>query len=389
MRVLYASCLCSKDKYNKIFEKSKFKPGQQIQKYHRLIVEGLAKNNISVRTITALPITKLNCSKLFIKYEKEKINNVNYIYLPLVNLPIIKNIIVFIISFIYTFFLCLKDKKQVVICDVLNISVCAGTLIAAKLLKIKNVGIVTDIPAFLSENTRKFSIRINNLVISKFNSYLFLTREMNKLINIKNKPFVVIEGQVDINMKDILNKLDDKYEKKICIYAGGLQKKYGIELLTKAFIKANVENTELHLYGNGDFEDELKRICKSHDNIKYFGIMPNDYVVKEQLKSTLLINPRPTNEEYTRYSFPSKNMEYMVSGTPILTTKLPGMPKEYYQYVYLIREETVEGLCRELKEILAKPIAELHKKGTESKEFVLREKNNVVQAEKILKLVNL
>lgn len=388
MRVLYASCLCSKDKYNGLFEKSKLKPGQQVQKYHRLIVEGLVKNNISVKTVTALPVTKSNCSKIFIKSGKEEINNVDYMYLPLINLPILKNIIVFIVSFLYTFFSCVKDKQTVIICDVLNISVCAGALFAAKILKRKNIGIVTDVPVFLSETSKNLSVKINNLIINKFNSYLFLTAEMNKLINTQNKPYIVIEGQVDINMKDVFNNLEDKYEKKVCIYAGGLQKIYGIEYLTKAFIKADIKGTELHLYGNGDYEEELKEICKATSNIKYFGVMSNDYVVKEQLKATLLINPRPTDEEYTKYSFPSKNMEYMVSGTPVLTTKLPGMPEEYYDYVYFIEDETEEGLVKTLQNLLFKSKEELHEKGLKAKEFVLEEKNNIVQATKILNLIS-
>ena len=34
----------------------------------------------------------------------------------------------------------------------------------------------------------------------------------------------------------------------------------------------------------------------------------NDRVVEEQLRATLLVNPRPTAEAFTKYSFPSKNM---------------------------------------------------------------------------------
>ena len=34
----------------------------------------------------------------------------------------------------------------------------------------------------------------------------------------------------------------------------------------------------------------------------------NDRVVEEQLRATLLVNPRPTTEAFTKYSFPSKNM---------------------------------------------------------------------------------
>ena len=36
----------------------------------------------------------------------------------------------------------------------------------------------------------------------------------------------------------------------------------------------------------------------------------------------------------------------MVSGTPLLTTKLPGMPMEYWEYVYLFDNEKLEDLLR-------------------------------------------
>ena len=80
-------------------------------------------------------------------------------------------------------------------------------------------------------------------------------------------------------------------------------------------------------------------------------------------------------------------MEYMVSGTPVLTTRLPGMPEEYEQYVYLIEDESVEGLAQTLKIILDKPVEELHQKGQEAKKFVLQNKNNVVQARKVIEMV--
>lgn len=236
----------------------------------------------------------------------------------------------------------------------------------------------------LSQNKKSFSVKINNFVINQFSHYVLMTEQMNQVVNPHNKPYVVLEGQVDIHMKNVDNSIENKYPQKVCLYAGGIQKIYGIKYLTEAFIKASVENSELHIYGNGDFEDELNEICKTNDKIKYYGVKLNEDVVKEQLKATLLINPRPTNEEYTKYSFPSKNMEYMVSGTPVLTTRLPGMPKEYNDYVYLIENETVDGLAETLKKVLSFPKEELHAKGQQSKQFVLGEKNNIMQTEKII-----
>ena len=87
-----------------------------------------------------------------------------------------------------------------------------------------------------------------------------------------------------------------------------------------------------------------------------------------------------------KYSFPSKNMEYMVSGTPVLTTNLPGMPEEYKDYVYLFEDESVQGMARKIREVLSLPTNELYRKGRAAKEFVLNEKNNICQTHKILLL---
>ena len=146
--------------------------------------------------------------------------------------------------------------------------------------------------------------------MNSFDSYVFLTDAMKDVVNCKNKKYVVIEGLVDSEMQAVQNTIENKSAQKVCIYAGGIQKIYGIKYLTEAFIMSDIENCEFHIYGDGDFKDELIQICKTHKNIKYFGIKPNDYIVTQQLKATLLINPRPTNQEFVKYSFPSKNMEY-------------------------------------------------------------------------------
>ena len=105
--------------------------------------------------------------------------------------------------------------------------------------------------------------------------------------------------------------------------------------------------------------------------------------MQEERKATLLINPRPTNEEYTKYSFPSKTLEYMASGTPVLMTRLPGMPKDYEEYVYLFDEETVEGFANTLGEVLQSK-SELQEKGKRAREFILTTRNNRGQALRII-----
>ena len=66
----------------------------------------------------------------------------------------------------------------------------------------------------------------------------------------------------------------------------------------------------------------------------------------------------------------------MASGTPVLTTCLPGMPKEYNDYVFLLQDETTEGVKKALQEIFAMTDLELYEKGEKAKAFVLNQKNN-------------
>jgi hypothetical protein len=53
----------------------------------------------------------------------------------------------------------------------------------------------------------------------------------------------------------------------------------------------------------------------------------------------VLVNPRPNNEEYTKYSFPSKNIEYLMTGKPVVGYMLDGMPPIYKEFMFVIPKE--------------------------------------------------
>ena len=114
------------------------------------------------------------------------------------------------------------------------------------------------------------------------------------------------------------------------------------------------------------------------------GCVRNSEIVEMQRKATLLINPRPSDEEFCKYSFPSKTIEYMASGTPVLMTRLPGVPAEYFEYVYIINDETVEGVCDALRRVLAQPEDELTRFGLAAREFVAENKGCATQCERII-----
>ena len=388
MKILYVSSACSPKKYRKYVESRGQRVQQQSQKYNQLLMEGLVAQTAEVVAVSSRPINRALTSQVFFKGEKDFEKGIHYHYVPFLNLPVLRNVSV-LLSVFFKVLTTKADKRNcALICDALNISAAMASLAAAKLRGIKTVGIVTDVPCHRPNNQKiPLHEKINLKVMQKFDSYLLLTEQMSRVVNPKNRPYVVLEGHSDIAMKDRENSLQDKYSKQVCLYAGSLRRIYGIENLVQGFVQAEIPHTELHVYGNGDYVEDLKKLSEKHENVKYLGIAPNETIVQEELKATLLVNPRPTNEDYTQYSFPSKNMEYMASGTPVLTTCLPGMPKEYEPYVFLLRNETAEGVRDMLKEIFAHTPEQLHQKGKDAKQFVMEQKNNVVQAKKVLELV--
>ena len=95
------------------------------------------------------------------------------------------------------------------------------------------------------------------------------------------------------------------------------------------------------------------------------------------------------NELFTQYSFPSKTIEYMSTGTPVLMQQLPGMPQEYCNYIYLYEEDTEESLQQAIKNLTVQSKNILENKGLTAKRFIVENKNAKKQVQKIIEsLIN-
>ena len=382
MRIVYAVTTCSDRVYRQLFSDVKTKPAFQSQKYHRLLIEGLAAHT-QVDVIANAPVNRSNLKKSFMRLPEETEGGARYHYIPAIRNPIVKLLFVAAGTFFKTLLAAGKDSAVVV--DCLNRTTAFFALLAAKLRGRRCVGIITDLPDMLGGGS--FSRKMANFVIRHCTDYVLLTEAMNEYIRNPGKPYVILEGHADISMKEKLPSMDKKQPVRTVFYAGGVSRQYGLADLAEGFLQADLPNTRLEIYGPGDYVKELQSIAEKDPRVFYGGMLLNTEIVAKEQEATLLVNPRPTHEEFVKYSFPSKTMEYMASGTPVLTTRLPGMPKEYYPYVYFIEEESADGIAAALKAVLEHTDEELFRKGQEARDFVLDGRNNVVQAKKLLQML--
>ena len=383
MHIIYSVATCSAQVYRQLFSNTKMKPAYQSQKYHRLLIEGLAAHT-KVDVVATPPVNRFCLEKNMVHLPNHEEGGAYYHHITAVRNPYLKGLVMACGTFFHTLRLARKDS--VVVVDCLNRVVSTSALLAAKLRGIRCVGIVMDLPDMFS-NGRKFYTAWGNWVISHCTDYIVLTEMMNDYINPKGKPHVVLEGQSDIAMQSREPSLEMKETPRVVLYAGGVSRQYGAEIMTEGFRMANLPNAQLHIYGPGDYVEELKAIAEKDSRVFYGGMLMNSQIEEKEQQATLLINPRPTHEEFIKYSFPSKTMEYMASGTPALTTRIPGIPKDYEPHLYFIDKETAEGVAHALTEVLSHSDEELFAKGCGARKFILSTRNNVIQAGKLLDML--
>ena len=407
MEILYISSVPSQKEFDRI--KTQVRPDILLTtygmnesgfKFHTLIMNRMVQNGHRILSLVGRSVSRGTHLGLFWKKRVEKEEGITHHHLALVNLPLIKHLFLGLSFYFKTLSWQIKNrgKEKGIVMDAAYVSVLPFVLLASKGFSCKKTAIFCDLYDYMAdakdarenENlslVKRITKKITKGSYKQLDSYVFLTEQMNGVVNPENKPYIVMEGLVDVNMATKPNLPEEKAEGKVVMYAGALRAPYGVKNLVEGFIDYQNKDARLWIFGDGDYKEELKETVKKDSRITFFGAVPLKTVVEKELSATLMINPRPVDKEFTKYSFPSKNMEYMASGTPILTTRLPGMPSDYYDYIYTIDGNSKEDITKALEKVLSLSCEELFEKGKEAKEFVLTQKNNKIQSARILSLL--
>lgn len=228
---------------------------------------------------------------------------------------------------------------------------------------------VPDLPQFMNLNEKKSLLyRVGKkLDIRKFNqlnknvdSYVLLTDAMREKIDIHDRPYVVVEGivtQAELRQSETERNHVIKDENiKYVVYTGKLYHKFGITQLVDAFMLLSNSNYRLVLCGGGDAERYISAAQEKDSRILFMGQVSAEQAKEWVYRADILVNPRGNGDEYTKYSFPSKNIEYLVSGNPVVGYRLSGMPAIYQEFMIIPEMETSESLAFAIEKGLTKEL---------------------------------
>lgn len=397
MKIIFVSTMCSQKHYEEICKNRKIRMLDSSQKFFDMFVNGFkGRNDVEVVCVSIPPVSHQSYPQLYIAKRTEQVDNITYFSVPCINYIGMKSFFAqyWVRRYLEKEVRCSKEET-IIITDPLLLEGSIPALEIGKKYRVPVVGFLTDLPQFADECDirslpKKLLYRLYNRKSQKclaiFDRYIFLTEAMNTVVNKKHRPWMLMECLVDPYETGGVNTCK-KYSPPHVMYAGKLHREFGLDILMAAIPLVKTECV-FDIYGDGNYLPEIKEMAKKLNNVVVHEIIPVKAVMNEERKCTLLINPRPSTGKFTEYSFPSKTAEYMLSGTPVLMFKLPGIPKEYDPYLYYAPLEEPQSIADAIDKVLCQSERELNNFGKLGKQFICTRKNNRVQAQRFLDFMN-
>lgn len=356
------------------------------QTFGRALMTGLAKF-CDLRVISEFFIPT------FPKLKKIVVNRVDYILdkvqcksISFLNVPLIKKLTQ-IISYLKTIWKSSKVADAIIVYEVTSRQLLPAVLAGRNT---KRIVVVPDLPEFMSSNTNPLYLlakKIDRLFIDwalkRMDGFVLLSPYMKEKLDIGDRPWIVVEGL--FSPRDIVDQ-QDKAQAKVMLYTGKIEKWFGLEDLLEAFTRTKGDNYQLWLCGPGDI-DMIRQYSKNDERIIYKGCLSHEEVLRLQKQATVLVNPRHSSDEFILYSFPSKTMEYMASGTPTLMSRLKSLPEDYLTHLFLFEDESIDGMSKMIKKCLDMDPVLLSDFGKKASDFILLNKTAEKQAQRIVEML--
>lgn len=266
-------------------------------------------------------------------------------------------------------------------------------LATARAWRVPAVAIVADLPFVYGFRGAKgvlerIDFRAQLAMLRRFDGLVVLTRHIAEDFA-PGVPWMLMEGAVaegDVAVAAPEGRDDGPAPgERVVMYSGMLNEMNGIPALLEAFGRLGEPGWKLWVYGGGPLAGAVEAAARKDARIEYhsWAHVPAAEVRRRQRQATVLVNPRPSAHRVNRYTFPSKLMEYLASGTATVSTPMPGIPLEYHAHLELAVDETPDGLAQAIRRAAARPDAERAARGARTREWVLREKSWPRQAERI------
>ena len=393
MKVCLVGSLVSFAAFDEIVKKSKSKPSNAPENFQMMLAKGFVQNGVDVTALSFPTMASFpNGAALICHPTTEKImDGVVAHHQFMINAQGFKQLTIFVSTFLSVRRWLKKNQNEKLIVALYSDypPYATAARLACKKNRVKTVLVMTDLPTYKSSHhsMSPYTLFMNAMDTRreknyrKFDGYIVLTKHMISAMEIGDKPCVVVEGFSDPSAFEGIET--HKEARKTIMYAGALSNVHNIKKLIDGFMATDID-ADLLIFGDGDQREYVQEATKRDARIKYRGKVNRNELLQAQKNSHVLVSVKSTEDEHTLYAFPSKILEYLTSGTAVLTTKVGGIPDAYFDCMYTIDDESIEGIAAAITRCLQVSEECLVQMGEKGYRFASEYKNTMVQGKCIV-----
>ncbi len=248
-----------------------------------------------------------------------------------------------------------------------------------------------DRASVIMKTLKRMDMQRNRKCLSYVDRFILISARQADELAIGDRPKLVVEGMIDTRgtvPQDVGSHASVPQSRGFrVVYTGQLKERYGVKDLVDSLVHISSSEVELAVCGDGEMADYVAARSASDTRLVWLGRVPREEALCWQRSADVLINPRPGTADFTKYSFPSKTLEYLSAGKPVLTYHNEGTPEEYDDHLLYIAEPGPEAIARAIESVMAMPEEQRQAIGARAKRFVETEKSVDRQMGRVLAFI--
>lgn len=327
----------------------------QTHRFAWSLVRALARNGVEVDLISAAPVSDFPRNpRVFWGRGCFVVDGTQGLLLPFVNLTGFKHVTRFLASLWWAARRLRRRPPDWLLVHGVHSPFLWFAVLASRGLRLNVAVVLTDPPGVIrTEDGRlrtflkRIDIGIVRAALARTDAVVVLAEALAEDFA-PGVPYLVVEGLLDVPRVE--SRIEDPSAKTV-VFAGSLRAEYGVANLVEAFRAIRAEDVRLEIYGRGPLEPWLVDQAEVDPRIATPRLVPPEALPEIYAGATVLVQPRQVDQDFVRYSFPSKLIEYMASGTPTVSTRLPTIPPEYETHVVWSEGDTPASLARAIVEV--------------------------------------
>lgn len=282
-----------------------------------------------------------------------------------------------------------------------NVSLPPGavSVLAGRLTRTPVFAVVADIQVpgsgFIADNfMRRMDFRLQTRTLPLLDGLVVLTRRMVTDFA-PGTPWVLMEGGVP---DDAVAPAEPRAEPMeagaaadapvVFMYSGSLTELKGIPLLLAGFERARGEHLRLWIAGGGPLQAQVEAAAARDPRIRFWGSLPHAEVTRVYGQVDVFVNPHSIRHTSARYLFPSKLLEYLAFGRPVITTaSTPEVQDEYGGVAQVMEGDDPAELGALMEGLGALSPLERRELGERSRAFVAERKTWTQQGRRMLDFI--